>query len=45
MDNQQQPQQSEDPNTIEQQCEQRPFSPWEQAFNRDLEKNDREFDY
>lgn len=45
MDNQQQPRRNEDQQKVEPRSEQRPFDPWEQAFNSDFQKNERNFEY
>lgn len=45
MDNQQQPHQSDEREKVEPKSEQRPFDPWEQAFRRDFQKNERDFEF
>lgn len=45
MDNQQHQNETEERKNAEPKSEVRRYDPWEQAFNRDLQKNDRDFEF
>lgn len=45
MDNQQRQRETEEREKVDQRQDDRPFDPWEQAFKREFQKNERDFEF